>query len=302
MIRLNTTAAAFHAPFNGEALATPFRRPPALCERDAAAPDPVVEVWDTIRREGIEAVERDAMMAGPITTALLRHTSFADGLAARLARKLADADLSVGALNALFNEALAEEPAIVRAAATDLAAVRDRDPACPDLITPFMFFKGYLSLQGYRISHWLWKRERLHLAHHVQSRLSEQFGVDIHPGARVGCGIMIDHGTGLVIGETAVVEDDVSILHGVTLGGTGKQCGDRHPKIRRGVLLGAGAKLLGNIEVGEGAKVGAGSIVLDDVAPHTTVVGVPAKPVGPKLVDLPALTMDQMIAPPEYMI
>jgi len=113
---------------------------------------------------------------------------------------------------------------------------------------------------------------------------------------------MLDHGTGLVIGETAVVEDDVSILHGVTLGGTGKECGDRHPKVRRGVLIGAGAKLLGNIEVGEGAKIGAGSIVLDNVAPHTTVVGVPARPVGPKLVDLPALTMDQMIPPPNYVI
>lgn len=278
------------------------RRAPALCERDAAGLDPVAEVWATIRREGIEAVERDSLMAGPLTAALLRHGSFADGLAARLARKLADADLGVAALSALFSEALTDDPGIVRAAATDLAAVRDRDPACPDLITPFMFFKGYLSLQGFRISHWLWKRDRQHLAHHVQSRLSEKFGVDIHPAARVGCGIMIDHGTGLVIGETAVVEDDVSILHGVTLGGTGKECGDRHPKIRRGVLLGAGAKLLGNIEVGEGAKVGAGSIVLNDVAPHTTVVGIPAKPVGPQLVDLPALTMDQMIERPEYMI
>ena len=277
-------------------------RAPALCEHSATQADPVADVWATIRREGIEAVERDALMAGPITAALLRHTSFAGGLAARLSRKLADADVGASALTVLFNEALEDDPAIVRAAATDLAAVRDRDPACPDLVTPFMFFKGYLALQGYRISHWLWKRDRQHLARHLQSRLSEEFAVDIHPAARVGCGIMIDHGTGLVIGETAVVEDDVSMLHGVTLGGTGKQCGDRHPKIRRGVLLGAGAKVLGNIEVGEGAKVGAGSIVLDDVAPHTTVVGVPARPIGPKLVDLPALTMDQMMPPPEYVI
>ena len=297
MIRL-THAAIPHAGIDRSAV----RRTPALCERDAVAADPAGDVWATIRRECIEAVERDGLIAGPLSNALLRHATFADGLSTRLARKLADADLGVGALSALFSEALSDDPSIVRAAANDLAAVRDRDPACPDLITPFMFFKGYLSLQGFRISHWLWKRDRRHLAHHVQSRLSEQFGVDIHPAARVGCGIMIDHGTGLVIGETAVVEDDVSILHGVTLGGTGKQCGDRHPKVRRGVLIGAGAKLLGNIEVGEGAKIGAGSIVLDDVAPHTTVVGVPAKPVGPKLVDLPAFTMDQMIAPPEYMI
>ena len=184
----------------------------------------------------------------------------------------------------------------------DLQAARERDPAARSTAEIILCYPGLHAVWSYRISHWLWQRNRQHLAHHVQSRLSEKFGVDIHPAARVGCGIMIDHGTGLVIGETAVVEDDVSILHGVTLGGTGKQCGDRHPKVRRGVLIGTGAKLLGNIEVGEGAKVGAGSIVLDHVAPHTTVVGVPAKPVGPKLTDLPAFTMDQMNAPPEYMI
>ncbi len=273
----------------------------ALCERDAPG-DPADEVWATIRREGVEAAERDSLMGPPITTALLRHGSFADGLAARLARKLGDDDIGVPALTGLIAEALTEEPAMTQAAASDLVAVRDRDPACPDLITPFLFFKGYLSLQAYRISHYLWQRERFHLARHVQSRVSEVFAVDIHPAARLGCGILLDHGTGLVIGETAVVEDDVSILQGVTLGGTGKQCGDRHPKIRRGVLLGAGSKVLGNIEVGEGAKVGAGSIVLDAVAPHTTVVGVPARPIGPKLVELPGLTMDQMLARPEYAI
>ena len=273
----------------------------ALCERSVAE-SPAAEVWATIRREAVEAAERDALMGPLITAALLRHASFADGLAARLARKLADADVGGAALTGLIAEALAEEPGMVQAAATDLVAVRDRDPACPDLVTPFLFFKGYLALQAYRISHVLWQRERQHLARHVQSRASEVFAMDIHPAARLGCGILIDHGTGLVIGETAVVEDDVSILQGVTLGGTGKQCGDRHPKIRRGVLLGAGSKVLGNIEVGEGAKVGAGSIVLDEVAPHTTVVGVPARPVGPKLTDLPALTMDHMLPAPEYAI
>jgi serine O-acetyltransferase len=297
MMRLSETATALS---ESAFAAAPARRP-ALCERDAGQDD-LGEIWATIRREGVEAVERDGLMAIPITGALLRHASFAEGLAARLGRKLADGDLGASALTHLFGEALADDPGIVRAAAIDLAAVRDRDPACPDLITPFLYFKGYLALQGYRIGHWLWRRDRQHLARHIQSRISEQFAVDIHPAARVGCGLMIDHGTSLVIGETAVVEDDVSMLHGVTLGGTGKQCGDRHPKIRRGVLLGAGAKVLGNIEVGEGAKVGAGSIVLDDVAPHTTVVGVPARPVGPKLVDLPAFTMDQTLPPPEYMI
>jgi serine O-acetyltransferase len=273
----------------------------ALCERDAPA-DLADEMWATIRREGVEAAENDALMAQPITTALLRHGSFAEGLAARLGRKLGDADFGSGALTALVSEALTADPAIVQQAARDLAAVRDRDPACPDLITPFLFFKGYLALQAYRVSHFLWRRDRQHLARHLQSRASEVFAVDIHPAARLGCGIMLDHGTGIVIGETAVVEDDVSILQGVTLGGTGKECGDRHPKIRRGVLLGAGAKVLGNIEVGEGAKVGAGSIVLDPVAPHTTVVGVPARPVGAKLTDLPAFTMDHSLPPPDYAI
>ena len=275
--------------------------PSALCEHDAPT-NPADEVWATIRREGVEAAERDALMAQPITAALLRHGTFADGLAARLGRKLGDADLGAGALTAVISEVLAEDHAIVQAAATDLAAVRDRDPACPDLITPFLFFKGYLSLQAHRVAHFLWRRERSHLARHLQSRVSEAFGVDIHPAARLGCGILIDHGTGLVIGETAVVEDDVSILQGVTLGGTGKQCGDRHPKIRRGVLIGAGAKVLGNIEVGEGAKIGAGSIVLSRVAPHTTVVGNPARTVGTPLTDLPALTMDQTLPAPNYAI
>ncbi len=273
----------------------------ALCERDAPA-DPADEVWATIRREGVEAAERDALMAQPITAALLHHATFADGLAARLGRKLADGDLGGAVLTALIGEVLAEDKTIVQAAATDLAAVRDRDPACPDLITPFLFFKGYLAIEAHRVAHFLWRRDRQHLARHLQSRLSEVFAVDIHPAARLGCGILLDHGTGLVIGETAVVEDDVSILQGVTLGGTGKECGDRHPKIRRGVLIGAGAKVLGNIEVGEGAKIGAGSIVLDRVAPHTTVVGVPARPVGATLTDLPAFTMDQTLPAPDYAI
>ncbi len=274
----------------------------ALCERDSWEADPTLAIWSTMRREAVEAVERDALMAGQINAAILRHASFAEGLGARIAHKLADGDFGEPCMAALAAEAIADTPSIARAAARDLMAVRDRDPACRDLITPFLFFKGFLSLQSYRIAHWLWRRGREHLARQVQSRTSEMFGVDIHPAARVGCGIMIDHGTGLVIGETAVVEDDVSMLHGVTLGGTGKECGDRHPKIRRGVLLGAGSKVLGNITVGEGAKVGAGSIVLDAVEPHTTVVGVPARPVGEKLTDMPAFTMDQTLPGPDYVI
>ena len=260
------------------------------------------ELWSSLRREGVEAAERDGLMAMPISHALLRHASLADALAHRLAHKLADADIPAPVLTALIAEVFGTDPAALHAAATDLMAVRERDPACPDYVTPFLYFKGYQALQAFRVGHALWRRDRVHLARHLQGRISEVFAVDIHPAARLGCGIMIDHGTGVVIGETAVVENDVSILQGVTLGGTGKACGDRHPKIRRGVLLGAGASVLGNIEVGEGAKVGAGSIVLSDVSPYTTVVGVPARPVGSVHFGLPAFTMDQTLPEPDYAI
>ena len=272
-----------------------------LCEYQ---PHPTMldELWATLRRDGIEAAERDSLMAQPISLSILRHASFAESLTNRLARKLADADVPASALGELMAETFALSPATLHAAAADLMAVRDRDPACPDLITPFLYFKGFQALQAFRIGHSLWLAGRQHLARHLQARISEVFAVDIHPAARLGCGIMIDHGTGVVIGETAVVEDSVSILQGVTLGGTGKECGDRHPKIRRGVLLGAGASVLGNIEVAEGAKVGAGSIVLEDVAAYTTVVGVPARPIGARLTALPALTMDHRMPAPEYAI
>ncbi len=259
-------------------------------------------LWATLRREGIEAAERDSLLAQPIARAILSHTSYAEALAHRLAGKLGDSDLPASAMVGLMHDIFANAPGVLNAAARDLLAVRDRDPASSDLATPFLFFKGFQGLQAYRVAHALWRHGRQTLARHIQSRMSEVFAMDIHPAARIGCGVMIDHGTGLVVGETAVIEDDVSILQGVTLGGTGKECGDRHPKIRRGVLLGAGAKVLGNIEVAEGSKVGAGSIVLEDVPAYTTVVGVPARPVGARLTDLPALTMDQSLPQPDYSI
>lgn len=266
----------------------------AIVFRSAELPA-VLDVWATICRDAAVAVAQDRLMARPINDMLLRHDGFADALACRLARKLADDELDATTLARLIGEAYEDQPAVVAAAAVDLRAIRDRDPACPDLLTPFLYFKGFHGLQTYRVSHHLWQRGRQHLARHVQSRCSEVFGVDIHPAARLGRGILVDHGSSLVIGETAVVDDDVSMLHEVTLGGTGKEHGDRHPKVRRGVLIGAGAKILGNIEIGEGAKVGAGSIVLAPVAPYTTVVGVPARAVGPRNISLPALTMDQML-------
>jgi serine O-acetyltransferase len=259
------------------------------------------ELWQMVREEAVAAIEHDRVMADGVRDTVLQHDNFADALAHRLARKLADYAISIGTLEAMLCEALSSDPAIEAAALADLAAVRDRDPACPDLLTPFLFFKGYHALQAYRFGNWLWKRDRQHLARHLQSRASETFAVDIHPAARLGQGLLLDHGTGLVVGETAVIDDDVSLLQGITLGGTGKQCGDRHPKIRRGVLIGAGAKVLGNIIVGEGAKVGAGSIVLENVPAYTTVVGNPARPVGVRHTSMPAFTMDQSL-PIDYAI
>jgi serine O-acetyltransferase len=258
--------------------------------------------WRSICLDAAVAVQRDRLLSGLMGEAVLRHGCFAEALLRRLARKLETPEVDATALTALFAELLAAEAAIVPGAIADLAAIRDRDPACPDLLTPFLHFKGFLALQTWRLSHVLWAGGRTHLALHLQSRMSQAFAIDIHPAARLGRGILLDHGTGIVIGETAVVEDDVSILQEVTLGGTGKECGDRHPKIRRGVLIGAGAKILGNIEVGEGAKVGAGSIVLEAVEPFTTVVGVPARPVGPRHTNMPALTMDHSLLEPDYAI
>jgi len=261
-----------------------------------------LEVWQTVREEAVAAVEHDRIMAEAIRDTVLQHSNFADALAHRLARKLSDYAISIETLEGIICEALSANAGIEDAALADLTAVRDRDPACPDLLTPFLFFKGYQAIQAYRFGHWLWQRGRQHLALHLQSRSAEIFAVDIHPAARLGRGILLDHGTGIVVGETSVIEDDVSILQNVTLGGTGKQCGDRHPKIRRGVLIGAGAKILGNITVGEGAKVGAGSIVLESVHPYTTVVGNPARPVGVRHTTMPAFTMDQSLPPLDYVI
>jgi serine O-acetyltransferase len=260
------------------------------------------ELWTQIREEAVSTVEHDRVMREIIRDTVLSHENFGDALAHRLARKLADYALSIESLEGIFCEAFSSDPEIEQAALADLSAVPDRDPACPDLLTPFLFFKGYQALQAYRFAHFLWKRGRTHLARHLQSRGSDIFGVDIHPAARLGRGILLDHGTGIVVGETAVIEDDVSILQNVTLGGTGKHGGDRHPKICRGVLIGAGAKILGNIVVGEGAKVGAGSVVLEKVEPFTTVVGNPAHVVGKRHDYMPGLTMDQGLPPLDYAI
>jgi serine O-acetyltransferase len=275
--------------------------PDLACTGRSLSIEAGMDLWATIHRDAERAVALDPLMSGVVHALVLRHESFADALACNLGRKLADDAIDARGLAGLIADVLEDDPEVVDAIASDLRAIRDRDPASPDLLTPFLYFKGFHALQTYRIGHWLWRQGRQHMARHMQSRASEVFAADIHPAARLGRGIMIDHGTGVVIGETAVVEDDVSMLQEVTLGGTGKETGDRHPKIRRFVLIGAGAKILGNIEVGEGAKVGAGSIVLDPVPPYTTVVGVPARPVGPRNTCMPALTMDQTL-PHDYVI
>jgi serine O-acetyltransferase len=244
-------------------------------------------------RAALEHLAAEESVLRPWLTQLLASgASIGELLAELLAGKLACAALSREDLRALIAEGFAET-ALVSALVADLDAIVARDPAVSDLAEPFLYFKGFHAIQLHRIAHRLWHGGRRALASSLQSRVAELFAVDIHPAAPVGRGVFVDHATGLVVGETASIGDDVSILQGVTLGGTGKERGRRHPQIRRGVLIGAGASILGNITVGEGAKVGAGSVVLKDVEPHVTVAGVPARVVARHAVDLPALTMEQ---------
>lgn len=251
----------------------------------------IKEIWELIRSEAEEVMLSEPALVPYLSRCIIRHNGFDASLACVLSNELTAPHLQADIINQFIREALRDDSSIIDAVAADLNAHVQRDPAAGGWLTPYLYFKGFHSVQSYRIAHWLWNNNRQHLARHIQARASQEYDVDIHPAARIGKGIMIDHATGVVIGETAVVEDDVSLLHGVTLGGTGKECGDRHPKIRRGVLIGTGAKILGNIEIGAGAKIGAASLVLEAVAPHTTVAGVPAKVVGKPSVEAPALDM-----------
>jgi serine O-acetyltransferase len=248
--------------------------------------------WDQIQAEVRREAEREPVLASFLFASVLRLRKLEGALGVILAGKLATQDVSAVLLLDLIDEALAEDASTRASIRADLLAARTRDPAARGYAQPFLYYKGFHSLQAYRVAHRLWKQGRHGLAEHLQNRISEAFGVDVHPAARIGSGMLIDHGTSVFVGETAVVEDDVSLLHEVTLGGTGKETRDRHPKVRRGVLIGAGAKILVNIEIGRGAKVGAGSVVLRDVPPHTTVAGIPARVVGRCTVADPALEMD----------
>ncbi len=251
------------------------------------------QTWDKIRAEALSLVNEEPMLASFFHSTILNHDSLRSALSFQLANKLASAVMPAIVLREVIETALAAQPEILDAAAADICAVKERDPAVRYYSTPLLYLKGFHALQGYRVAHWLWQQGRHSLAVFLQNQISVVFSVDVHPAAQIGRGIMFDHATGIIIGETAVVEDDVSILQNVTLGGTGKEHGDRHPKIREGVMIGAGAKVLGNIEVGRGAKIGAGSVVLQPVPPHTTVAGVPAHEVGHPDCDKPSLDMNQ---------
>ncbi len=259
-------------------------------QKDKADP-----VWTRLRQDVFMMAKTEAMLAGYLHDTVLKHTSLEAAISYFLAGKLASPYLTTTSLRDIFFETLGAAEAIREALRRDLSAVVERDPAARSLAQPFLHFKGFHALQSYRVAHWLWQQGRQSLALYLQNRISEAFDVDIHPAARIGKGILIDHGTSVVIGETAVVGDDVSLLHEVTLGGTGKESGDRHPKVGNGVLIGAGAKILGNIRIGAGSKIAAGSLVLNEVPPHSMVAGIPARVVGkPRSAD-PALQMDQLV-------
>jgi serine O-acetyltransferase len=234
------------------------------------------DLWARIRLEAANDAKREPALASFLHTVILSHDRLEDALSFILAGKLGSDTITPLTLRDLIGQAFAADDTIIQAVREDLRAVLARDPACRGYSTPLLYFKGFHALQSYRVAHYYWRTGRQALALWLQSQISAVFAVDIHPGARIGKGIMFDHATSVVIGETAVIEDDFSMLHEVTLGGTGKVGGDRHPKIGRGVMIGAGAKVLGNVTVGEGARIGAGSVVLEDVPAFTTVAGVPA--------------------------
>ena len=260
---------------------------PLSADRDA--------IWSQLRQEARMAVSDEPLLGLLIRGGLLHHHSFEAALAYRFSLKLASGEMSEQILREIADAAYANAPDLGDAARADLMAVYDRDPATHRLLQPVLFFKGFQALQAYRMAHWLWLQGRRDLAYFVQMRSSECFGVDIHPAARIGTGVMIDHAHSIVIGETACVGNDVSMLHSVTLGGTGKEDGDRHPKIGDGVLIGAGAKVLGNIRVGRHSRIAAGSVVLHEVPPCKTVAGVPARVIGDAGCPEPSHSMNQLL-------
>ena len=253
------------------------------------------KLWAQLRAEAQQVIQHEPLLASYVYACVLNHDSLGSALSFILANKLSDDVMPVVTVRELFDKAFNASPEIIENAVHDIRAVYDRDAAITTYLPVILYLKGFQSIQVHRLAHFLWKNDRRELALFIQSRNSEVFAVDIHPACVMGCGIMFDHATGIVIGETSVIADNVSIMQQVTLGGTGNEQGDRHPKIRSGVLISTGAKVLGNIIIGECAKIGANSVVLNDVAPHTTVVGVPARAVGKQSKGTPAETMEQNV-------
>jgi serine O-acetyltransferase len=255
-------------------------------------------IWQEVRSEAEEVMRREPALGGFIFATILSHKRLEEAVCHRLAQRLNHADVDAGLISQLFADVLKEHPDMGICFRADLAAVYDRDPACNRYIEPLLYFKGFHALVTHRFAHKLWLSGRKDFALYLQSQSSRIFGVDMHPNARVGRGIMLDHATAIVVGETAVIGDNCSLLHSVTLGGSGKEKGDdRHPKIGANVMIGAGAKVLGNITVGNCSRIAAGSVVLHDVPKETTVAGVPAKVVGPAGCPEPARSMDQRLGP-----
>lgn len=257
--------------------------------------DAIDPVWERLRTEAADAVAREPALGGFLHPTILDQSRLEDAVIQRVADRLHHPSVPATILLQAYQEAIADDISIGQAFRVDIVAVFDRDPACERFIEPVLFFKGFHAIQAHRLAHWLWSKKRRDLALYIQSRSSEVFQVDINPAARIGRGLFLDHATGIVVGETAVIEDDVSILQGVTLGGTGKESGDRHPKIRQGVLIGAHASVLGNIEVGRCSRVAAGSVVLKSVPPCTTVAGVPAAVIGEAGCAEPSRSMDHRL-------
>ncbi len=259
----------------------------------------VDELWAAIRQEVSAQLLQEPELGNFFSRRILQHDSLASAISDLLALKLASTDFPQIALKQLFDAALRGDDGIMESVNNDLLATRQRDPAVKLYSTALLYFKGFQALQAYRIAHWYWQQDRKAMALYLQSQISQVFTVDIHPAARIGSGILVDHATGIVIGETCVLDDNISIMQGVTLGGTGKESGDRHPKIKANVLIGTGAIIIGNVTIGEGAKVAAGSVVLSDVEPHTTVAGIPAVRVGKPRADQPALDMNHDFIHPD---
>jgi len=250
-------------------------------------------IWSSLRKEAEAAMAAEPALTGFIYAMVASHGTLDDAICHRIAQRLGHADVDAGLIVHTFRDVLDSQPELGRAFRADLSAVLERDPATTRYLDPFLYFKGFHALVTYCFAHELWRQGRRDFALYLQSQCSRMFAVDIHPGARLGKGLMLDHATGVVIGETATVGDNCSLLHAVTLGGSGKVSGDRHPKIGSGVLIGAGAKVLGNIHVGNCSRIAAGSVVLQDVPPHVTVAGIPARIVGPAGTAEPARSMDQ---------